>query len=141
MSERAQWSRLLLFLMSRPLPRTTLLLAIPHLRTMSPRCAMSGFGLGPSSARGAWGSSIARDARYGRDVALKLMKGTVAGSARQRFEREFRSLPTLNHPHYLGVYDYGELGADQARARLALAGLTGMTVDSARVRWMRSQNK
>ena len=52
----------------------------------------------------------ARDTRDGRDVALKLMKGTLAGSARQRFEREFRSLSTLHHPHCLGVYDYGELG-------------------------------
>ena len=51
----------------------------------------------------------ARDTRDGRDVALKLMKGTLAGSARQRFEREFRSLSTLHHPHCLGVYDYGEL--------------------------------
>jgi len=52
----------------------------------------------------------ARDARDGREVALKLMKGTLAGSARRRFEREFRSLSTLHHPHCLGVYDYGELG-------------------------------
>src|SRR6516162_5165608 len=51
----------------------------------------------------------ARDARDGRDVALKLMKTSLAGSARQRFEREFRSLRALHHPHCLGVYDYGEL--------------------------------
>ena len=52
----------------------------------------------------------AHDARDGRDVALKLMKGTIAGTARRRFEREFRSLSALRHPHCLGVYDYGELG-------------------------------
>jgi serine/threonine protein kinase/tetratricopeptide (TPR) repeat protein len=52
----------------------------------------------------------ARDTRDGREVALKLMKTTLAGSARHRFEREFRSLSTLHHPHCLGVYDYGELG-------------------------------
>ena len=52
----------------------------------------------------------ARDTREGREVALKLMKGTLAGSARRRFEREFRSLSALRHPHCLGVYDYGELG-------------------------------
>jgi tetratricopeptide (TPR) repeat protein len=51
----------------------------------------------------------ARDTRDGRDVALKLMKTSLAGSARQRFEREFRSLRALHHPHCLGVYDYGEL--------------------------------
>ena len=37
------------------------------------------------------------------------MKGTLAGTARRRFEREFRSLSALHHPHCLGVYDYGEL--------------------------------
>ena len=52
----------------------------------------------------------ARDTRDGKDVALKLMKGSLAGTARRRFEREFRSLATLRHPHCLGVYDYGELG-------------------------------
>ncbi len=52
----------------------------------------------------------ARDSRDGRDVALKLMKGTIAGTARRRFEREFRSLSALRHPHCLGVYDYGDLG-------------------------------
>ena len=40
----------------------------------------------------------ARDTRDGRDVALKLMKGTLAGTARRRFEREFRSLSALHHP-------------------------------------------
>ena len=38
------------------------------------------------------------------------MKGALAGTARRRFEREFRSLSALRHPHCLGVYDYGELG-------------------------------
>ncbi|MHC5537444.1 ATP-binding protein [Singulisphaera rosea] len=51
----------------------------------------------------------ARDSRNGRDVALKLLKGTLTGTARRRFEREFRSLAALRHPHCLSVYDYGEL--------------------------------
>jgi serine/threonine protein kinase/tetratricopeptide (TPR) repeat protein len=51
----------------------------------------------------------ARDGRDGQDVALKLMKATLAGTARRRFEREFRSLATLRHPHCLSVFDYGEL--------------------------------
>jgi tetratricopeptide (TPR) repeat protein len=52
----------------------------------------------------------ARDTRDGREVALKLMKATLAGSARRRFEREFRSLSALRHSHCLSVFDYGELG-------------------------------
>src|SRR3954453_21591863 len=51
----------------------------------------------------------ARDNRDGREVALKLMKSTLAGTARRRFEREFRSLSALRHPHCLSVFDYGEL--------------------------------
>jgi tetratricopeptide (TPR) repeat protein len=51
----------------------------------------------------------ARDGRDGREVALKLMKGALAGTTRRRFEREFRSLSALRHPNCLGVYDYGEL--------------------------------
>jgi len=51
----------------------------------------------------------ARDSRDGREVALKLMKATLAGTARRRFEREFRSLSALHHPHCLNVFDYGEL--------------------------------
>jgi eukaryotic-like serine/threonine-protein kinase len=51
----------------------------------------------------------ARDGRDGRVVALKLMKATLAGTARRRFEREFRSLSALEHPHCLNVFDYGEL--------------------------------
>ncbi len=51
----------------------------------------------------------ARDNRDGRELALKLMKATLAGTARRRFEREFRSLSALQHPHCLRVFDYGEL--------------------------------
>ena len=51
----------------------------------------------------------ARDTRDGRELALKLMKGSLAGTARRRFEREFRSLATLHHPHCLNVFDYGEI--------------------------------
>ncbi len=53
----------------------------------------------------------ARDTRDNREVALKLMKAALAGSARRRFEREFRSLSALHHPHCLNVFDYGELGS------------------------------
>jgi eukaryotic-like serine/threonine-protein kinase len=51
----------------------------------------------------------ARDARDGREIALKVMKGSLAGTARRRFEREFRSLSALHHPHCLSVFDFGEL--------------------------------
>src|SRR5262249_10884366 len=51
----------------------------------------------------------ALDTRDGRELALKLMKASLAGSPPRRFEREFRSLPSLHHRHCLRVYDFGEL--------------------------------
>ena len=51
----------------------------------------------------------ARDARLGRDVAIKVLPSHVAGNAssRQRFEREARTLATLSHPHICPVFDVG----------------------------------
>ena len=77
--------------------------AIPELRHER-------FRIGDQLGEGGMGVVYhARDNRDGRDVALKLMKATLAGSARRRFEREFRSLSVLQHPHCLRVFDYGEL--------------------------------
>ncbi len=53
----------------------------------------------------------ARDTRDNREIALKLMKASLAGTARRRFEREFHSISALHHPHCLNVFDYGELGS------------------------------
>jgi dipeptidyl aminopeptidase/acylaminoacyl peptidase len=51
----------------------------------------------------------ARDARLGRDVALKVLPAEVATDPirRQRFEREARAVASLNHPNVLAIYDVG----------------------------------
>ena len=51
----------------------------------------------------------ARDPRLGRDVAIKVLPGEVAGSPErlQRFEREARAVAALNHPSILTVFDVG----------------------------------
>jgi len=51
----------------------------------------------------------ARDPRLGRDVAIKVLPGEVAGSPErlQRFEREARAVAALNHPNILTVFDVG----------------------------------
>ena len=52
----------------------------------------------------------ARDARLGRDVAVKILPETLrqdAGRLR-RFEQEARATGALNHPNVLAVYDVGE---------------------------------
>jgi Tol biopolymer transport system component len=52
----------------------------------------------------------ARDARLGRDVAVKTLSGSLAGDPerRARFEREARLLAALNHPHIGAIYGVEE---------------------------------
>jgi Tol biopolymer transport system component len=52
----------------------------------------------------------ARDARLGREVAVKILPPEVAGdpARRSRFEREARAVAALNHPAVLALHDVGE---------------------------------
>jgi dipeptidyl aminopeptidase/acylaminoacyl peptidase/predicted Ser/Thr protein kinase len=54
----------------------------------------------------------AKDARLGREVAIKVLPEALAGDPdrRQRFELEARAASALNHPNILTVYDVGEAG-------------------------------
>jgi serine/threonine protein kinase len=51
----------------------------------------------------------ARDARLGREVALKVLPAAAASdeSARRRFEREARAVTALSHPNILAIHDFG----------------------------------
>ncbi len=50
----------------------------------------------------------ARDARLGRDVAIKVVAGGLVDADRlARFEQEARAAAALNHPHILAVHDVG----------------------------------
>jgi len=51
----------------------------------------------------------ARDARLGRDVAVKVLPASFATDAERlaRFEQEARAASALNHPNILSVYDIG----------------------------------
>ncbi len=52
----------------------------------------------------------ARDVRLDRIVAVKVLSAQLAGDPqfRERFEREARSISSLNHPHICALYDIGE---------------------------------
>src|SRR2546426_456486 len=65
--------------------------------------------LNPLGAGGMGEVYRARDTRLGRDVAIKILPPHLSESteARQRFEREARSVSSLNHPHICALYDIG----------------------------------
>src|SRR5499433_806190 len=75
----------------------------------------SGTKLGPyeiQSPLGAGGMGEvyrARDARLGRDVAIKVLPAALTKDADRlrRFEQEARTIAALNHPNILGIYDIG----------------------------------
>jgi serine/threonine protein kinase len=52
----------------------------------------------------------ATDTRLDRDVAIKVLRRQLAGDPRlrERFEREARTISSLNHPHICTLYDIGQ---------------------------------
>ena len=66
--------------------------------------------LAPLGAGGMGEVYRARDTRLGRDVAVKILSPDTSASpeARQRFEREARTISQLSHPHICALYDVGE---------------------------------
>ncbi len=59
----------------------------------------------------------ARDARLGRDVAIKVLPSAFATDpdALARFEREMKTLAGLSHPHIVAIYDVGHDGPSVVR--------------------------
>ncbi len=55
----------------------------------------------------------ARDTRLERDVAIKVLPAHLAGDPqlKQRFEREARTVSSLNHPHICTLHDIGREGS------------------------------
>ncbi len=58
----------------------------------------------------------ARDTKLGREVALKLVRSTLAGDPEYmlRFQREARLLAALNHPNIAAIYGLEEAGTVHA---------------------------
>ena len=66
--------------------------------------------LGPLGAGGMGEVYRARDTRLHRDVAIKVLPEAVAADAERlaRFEREARTLASLNHPNVAQIYGFEE---------------------------------
>ncbi|MGB6429118.1 MAG: protein kinase, partial [Candidatus Acidiferrales bacterium] len=77
-----------------------------------------GTQLGPYEILGAIGAGgmgevyRARDARLGRDVAVKVLPETFARDAEKlsRFQREAKMLASLNHPNIAAIYGFEDSG-------------------------------
>jgi TolB-like protein/Tfp pilus assembly protein PilF len=69
--------------------------------------------VGPLGAGGMGEVYRARDARLGREVAVKVLPELFADDPerRARFEREARAVAALSHPNILAIHDYGTHGA------------------------------
>ena len=66
--------------------------------------------LSPLGAGGMGEVYKARDTRLDRTVAIKVLLAHVADDPdlRQRFEREAKTISSLNHPHICTMYDIGQ---------------------------------
>jgi Tol biopolymer transport system component len=81
-----------------------------------------GTRIGPYEIVGALGAGgmgevyRARDTRLGRDAAIKILPEAFAQDPERlrRFEREARTLASLNHPHIAQIYGLEQLGSSSA---------------------------
>ena len=85
----------------------------------------AGTKLGPYEILGALGAGgmgevyRARDTRLGRDVAVKVLPHHLSAQPeiRARFEREARTVSSLNHPHICVLFDVGRAPVAPGRTR------------------------
>ena len=96
-----------------------------------------GSPIGPYGIRSALGAGgmgqvyRARDTRLDRDVALKLLPDAFTADADRlaRFEREAKTLASLNHPNIAHIYDTGK--TDAGHVYLAMELVEGRTLETA----------
>ncbi|HUR19257.1 MAG TPA: serine/threonine-protein kinase, partial [Vicinamibacterales bacterium] len=75
----------------------------------------------------------AKDARLGRDVAIKVLPASFASDAdrRARFEREAQAVAALSHPNVIAIFDTGvheDPASGQANLYVVMELLTGQTL-------------
>src|SRR5271169_7077089 len=71
----------------------------------------------------------ARDTRLDRTVAIKILPGHLSSNpeAKQRFEREARTISSLNHPNICVLHD---VGSQDGTSYLVMEYVDGETLDS-----------
>ena len=82
--------------------------------------------LSPLGAGGMGEVYRARDARLGREVAIKVLPAALSADAERlrRFEKEARAASSLNHPNIVTIYDIGESGGTSFIAMEVVDGRT-----------------
>src|SRR5712692_2223862 len=81
--------------------------------TIRPGTSLGSYDLLAELGEGGMGQVFrARDARLGRDVAVKIVHPRLADDADHlsRFRREAHTLASLNHPHIAAVHELDEVG-------------------------------
>src|SRR5688572_11469761 len=78
----------------------------------------------------------ARDAKLGREVAIKILPEQFAADAERvaRFEREAKSLAALNHPHVAQIYGFEQIVEAGLQTRLLVMELVDGEDLSERIR-------
>src|SRR5271169_7069565 len=95
----------------------------------------SGTKLGPHEIQTALGAGgmgevyRARDTRLERTVAVKILPSHLSSNpeAKQRFEREARTISSLNHPNICVLHD---VGSQDGTSYLVMEYVDGETLDS-----------
>src|SRR5215831_15714572 len=94
---------------------------------LSPGTQLGSYEILASIGEGGMGEVYrARDAKLGRDVAIKVLPENLARDrdALARFEREARSAAALSHPNVLGIHDFQSEGPVAYAVLELLEGLT-----------------
>ncbi|MEP6994685.1 MAG: protein kinase, partial [Acidobacteriota bacterium] len=97
---------------------------------LSPRTRLGAYEiLSPLGAGGMGEVYRAKDSKLGRDVAIKVLPESVALDAERlaRFEREARTLASLNHPNIVTIFAVEESGGTRF---LAMELVDGESLDT-----------